>query len=153
MDRHDAPNDRVIFNSDVSCESAHIGNDDVVSQPIVVGNVAVSQNVVVGADFCYFAVASCAINRDAFAKGVVIADFGSRQATFPFQVLRLQANAGEGEKFVAAADASVSVDDHVWMQSATGAQNNVLTDNTIGPDLAICANFRFGMNNRRLMDH
>jgi hypothetical protein len=118
-----------------------------------VSNVAVSQNVVVRADLRDFAVACRAIDRDAFAKGVVIADFGSRHATFPFQVLSLEANAGEWKEFVAATDSSVSIDDNMWMQSAACAQNYVLADNAIGPDLAIWANFGFGMYDRRLMDH
>jgi hypothetical protein len=47
----------------------------------------------------------------------------------------------------------MAVDDNVWMQSATRAQNNVLADDAIRPDLAICANLRLGMYDRRRMDH
>src|SRR4030095_15521543 len=112
-------NHRMVFDGYVPGECADVGDDDVITQTIVVRDVAVSQNVVVGTDFRHFAVAGRAVNRYAFAKGVVIADFGSRQAALPFQILGWKADAREWKEFVSASDASVSVDDNVWMQSAT----------------------------------
>jgi hypothetical protein len=83
--------------------------------------VAVSQYVIVGTDLRNFTVAGRAVYRNAFAKRVVIANFGSRQPAFPLQILSLQSDAGEREKFVPASDSSVAVNDHVRMQPATPA--------------------------------
>jgi hypothetical protein len=109
--------------------------------------------MIVGTDLRHFAVAGRAVDGNAFTKCIFIADFGSGQAALPFQVLRLESNAREREKFVAASDSSMAIDDHMWMQSATRAQNDVLADDTIGPDLAVYANLRLGMYDRRRMDH
>ena len=46
------------------------------------------------------AVAGGAVDGDGFAEGVVVADLGAGDAALPFQVLRLQTDAGEGKDFV-----------------------------------------------------
>src|SRR5260370_3230589 len=111
MDGYTTANHGVVLDGHMHRKCSHIGNNDVVPQPIVMGDVAVSQNVVVGADLRHLAVACGAVNRNAFAKCVVIADFGSCQAALPFQVLSLQSDAGELKKFVAAADSIVPLSD------------------------------------------
>jgi hypothetical protein len=153
MDGHDTADDRMVFDGYVSGQRAHVRNDDVIAESIVMRNVAVSQNVVVGTDLRDFAIACRAIDGNAFAKCIFIADFSSGQATLPFQVLRLQPDAREWKELVAASDSGISVDDDVWMQVATRAQNNMLADYTVVPYLAIGANLGFGVYDRRRMNH
>ena len=48
----------------------------------------------------HFAVAGRAVDGDVFAEGVVVADLRARDAALPFQILRLESDAGEGKDFI-----------------------------------------------------
>jgi len=50
---------------------------------------------IVRADARDFAVTGRTVDGDVFAEGVAVADFRARQAALPFQILRLQPDAGE----------------------------------------------------------
>ena len=76
---------------------------------------------------------------DVFAEGVVVADLRAGDAALPFQILRLQPDAGEGKNFVLLAQPRVAVNDDVRMQLAARAQRDVLADDAIRPDLAVRA--------------
>src|SRR5713226_6503629 len=46
----------------------------------------------------------------------------------------------------------MAINHDMGMQAAAGAQNHVFANNTIGPDLAVHANLRLGMDNRGWMN-
>ena len=106
------------------------------AQRAIVRDVAVGQDVIVRADARDLAVAGRAVDGDVFAEGVVVADFRARDAALPFQVLRLQSDAGEGKNFILLAQLRVAVNDDVRMQFAFVAQRDVFADDAIRADLA-----------------
>jgi hypothetical protein len=121
---------------DVARERRDVGHDDVAAEHAIVRDVAVGEDVIVRADARDFAVARRAVNGDVFAKSVFIADFRARDAAFPFQVLRLQADARERKNFIFFAELRVAVNDDVRMQFAAVAERDVFADDAIRPDFA-----------------
>jgi hypothetical protein len=115
----------------------------------VVRDVAVGQDGVVRTDARDFAVAGRAVDGDVFAERVAVADFRARDAALPFQVLRLQPDAGERENFIPLPQLRVAVNDDVRMQFAAVAERDVFADDAIRPDFAAGADFRLGMNDGR----
>jgi hypothetical protein len=91
------------------------------------------------------------VDGDALADIVEVADLGSREATFPFEVLGLEPDACEREDLVALTQAGMAVNDDMRMQFAAGSQHHILADHTIGPNLAVGANPGLGMDNGRRM--
>ena len=94
-----------------------------------------------------------AVDGDAFAEDVVVADLKAGDAAFPFQVLGFETEGGEGKNFVAVAELGVAVNDHVRMQFALVAEGDVLADDAVGSDLAAVAEFGAGMNDGGGMNH
>src|ERR1039458_4243836 len=93
------------------------------------------------------------MNRYAFADRVVVTDLRARQAAFPFQILRLKPNAGEGVNLVALAQPRVAVNHDVRKQAAARPQLDVLPDNAVGSDFAAVADSCLGMDGCRRMNH
>ena len=89
-------------------------------------------------------VARRAVDRNAFAECIVVADFRPREAALPFQVLRFESDTGEGKNLVLAAQTGMSINNHVRMQPATLPQFDVLADDTIRANLAIRADASVG---------
>src|ERR1017187_8162596 len=93
------------------------------------------------------------MNGDAFTKHIAVADLQSRDAAFPFQVLRLLADAGEREDFVFLAELGVAVNDDMRMKQAIIPECDVSTDDAIRADFAARTDLGFGMNDGRCVDH
>ena len=146
MHRRQPADDRVVLDGHVARERGDVGHDDVVAQHAIVRDVAVGQDVVVRTDARDFAVAGGAVDGDVFAEGVVVADFRARDAALPFQVLRLQPDAGERKNFILPAERRVAVNDDVRMQFAAVAERDVFADDAIRADFAAGADLRLGMN-------
>ena len=151
--RRQPANHRMILDRHVARERRDVGHDDVVAQRAIVRDVAVGEDVIVRADARDFAVAGRAVNGDVFAEGVAVADFGARDAALPFQILRLQPDAGERKNFVVLSEFRVAVNDDVRMQFATVAERHVFADDAVRPDLATGTDLRFGMNDGSRMNH
>jgi hypothetical protein len=77
------------------------------------GDVGVSQDMVMRTNHCGFAFARGAVDRHTLAEGVAVTDLSARGPPFPFQILGLQADAGEGENLVVFAQAGVAIDNDV----------------------------------------
>ena len=112
----------------------------------VVADMAAGQDVIVRADHGGLAVARGAVDGDAFADGIVIADLGARQAALPFQILGPEPDGGEGKDLVLLPEPRVAIDHHMRMQPAARPQLHVLADDAIRPDLAIGPDLRLGMD-------
>ncbi len=93
------------------------------------------------------------MNGDIFPESVVVANFGARQAALPFQILRFEPDAGEGEDFVAPPQLRMALNDHMRMQPAAAPQHHVLPNHAIRPEVALGADLRPGMDDGRRMDH
>src|SRR6185503_3570284 len=124
-----------------------------VSERDVMGQVAISEDVVVRSDDGRFAVTGGAMDRDVFAESVVIADLSARHAAIPFQILGLEANARKRENLVAFTERCQPVDNHMRVKPALVAEHYVLADDAIGTDLAIGSDLCARMNDGGGMDH
>ena len=72
-----------------------------------------------------------------YSRNVLSSPISSaRDAALPFQVLRLQPDAGERKNFIFLAQLRVAVNDHVRMQFAFVAQHDVFADDAIRTDFA-----------------
>jgi len=147
-----ATDDRMILNRDMAGDPRH-RDHDVVAHDDIVSDMAAAQDCVVRADPGHFAVAGRTVDGDSLPDGVEIPDLSSREAAFPFEVLRLQADRRERIDFVAATESGVAINYDMRMDAATVTQDDVLANHAIRPNLAISADFCFGMNDRRRMNH
>jgi hypothetical protein len=84
-----------------------------VAERAIVRDVAVGEDVIGRPDARDFAVAGRAVDGDVFAEGVAVTDFRTRKSTLPFQILRLQSDAGEWKNFIFLAEFCVAVNDDV----------------------------------------
>ena len=152
MDRRDA-DDRMIFHRDVAGQGCAVRHDDVAADDAIVRDVTVGQNVIMRTDARRVAVTGGAVNGDVFAQRVMVADFGAGDAALPFQILRLQSDAGERKNFISFPQPGVPVNDHVRMQPAIVAERDVLADDAIRPDFTTGTDLRLGVNDGGGMNH
>jgi hypothetical protein len=82
----------------------------------------------------------------------VVADHGAGETALPFQVLRFESNAREGKNFILPAQSGMALNDHMGMKPAGCSEHDVLADHTIGPNMAVLAELRLGMNYGRGMN-
>src|SRR5262249_56528883 len=81
-----------------------------------------------------------------FPKGIKITNLRSGDSTLAFQVLSLEADAGEGKNLVAHPEAGVAVDNNVGMQATTRPQDDSLANDAVRANLALWANLCARMN-------
>ena len=117
VDCRQAAHQSVILHQHMPGQRRHRDNDPV-SHHHIVADMAARQDVVMRANHRRLALARGAVNGDAFADGIVIADLGARQPAFPFQVLGPEADACEREDLVRLPKPRMSVDRHMGMQPA-----------------------------------
>src|SRR4051812_18813415 len=115
MDGREAADNRVIFNGDVTGQGRHIRHNNVVAESHVVSDVRIGEDVVVVADGSSVALVSGAVDGYIFAKSIVVADSSTGYAPLPFEILRIQADAGKRENLVVVAERCVSIDDDMGM--------------------------------------
>src|ERR1019366_6364979 len=108
---------------------------------------------IVRADDGGLAVVRRAMDGDALAKNIVVADLQARAAAFVFQVLRFHADGGEGKNFIPLPQPRVAVHDNVRMQFAVLAERDVFADDAVRPDVGACRDVGFRVNNGREMNH
>ena len=109
-------------------------------------DVAIGENSIVRTDAGRLAVAGGAVDGDVFAEGIAVADVRARHAALPFQVLRFQPDAGEGENFVFLSQLRMAVNHNMRMELAFAAERHVFADNAVRPDVAIVADRALGMD-------
>ena len=92
------------------------------------------------------------MNGRVFANRIAVADGHASGAALPFQVLRLQAEAGERIDLVFASQRRVTVDDHMRVEPAAFAEHDVPTDHAVRSDGAALADLRTRLDDGRGMD-
>ena len=85
-------------------------------------------------------------------KVLKLADFGSRDAARPFQVLRLEPDAGKRKNLVSFPQSRVAVNHHMGVQAAPRPEYHVFADDAKRADLTRFAHARLRMDDRRRMD-
>lgn len=142
-----------VFHNDVTSQCGGVGQDDMIAQGDIVGDVAIGQKEVVGTDGGCFSVAGGAVDGHRFADNISISNASASGAAFPFAVLRAEADAAEGKELVVGADDGVAVHNDMGKQLATVAQNCVFSDDAIRADLAVFADAGAFVNDCAGMNH
>jgi hypothetical protein len=137
----------VVFDGDVAGESGGVGEDAAVADGGVVADVGVGHDEAVAADAGDAAAAfGAAGDGDVLADGVVVADVEAGGFAGVFEILRGDAEAGEGEDAVVAAHGEVaglvSAEDDVRDEFAVFAESDVGADDAVGADGAACGDLR-----------
>ena len=84
MHRRQSADDGKILHDHMAGQRPVVGHDYVVAQLDIVCDVAVGEDVIVGADHRRLAVASAAVDGDVFAEGIAVPDARPRGTAFPF---------------------------------------------------------------------
>ncbi len=134
MRRGEAGNDGVVLDDDVAGEAHGIGQNDVVAELAIVRDVRVAEKQVMRADPRRHIAVRAAVDGGVFPENIQIADLQVSRIADVFQILRLSADRGEGEKFVRAADFRVPIDHDMGVQNAVIAELDVGTDDAIRAD-------------------
>lgn len=145
--------DGVVFNEAMAGDGGEVGHDDVVTETGVVSDVGVGEEVVVGAEAGDAAILGGAMDGDALAEGVVVADFDAGEAAGPFEVLGFEADGGEGVDFVFEAETGVAADNDMGMEAAAGAEFDMFPNDAVGADLAGLADAGARMNDGGGVNH
>ena len=103
-------------------------------------DVAVSHDMIVRAEDGRIPIAGGAVDGHIFPKGVVVADFHTRNSAFPFQVLGFHADAGKRKNLVALTETRVPLNDDMRVKAAFGTKDYMLANDAIGADFAVGSN-------------
>jgi hypothetical protein len=132
-----------VFDRHVAGEGGGVGEDAAAADVGVVADVGGDHDETAGADRGHASPAfGSAGDGDVFADVVVVANLAAGGLAGVLQVLRRDADAGEGGDAVALAEGGVAVEDDVRDEGAAFAEDDVRADGAIGPDgaeVGICA--------------
>src|SRR5665213_484602 len=142
-----------VLDDDVSGQRCGVGEDAAIADRRVVSDVGVGHDEAVRADRRQAASADgSAGDGDVFADGDVVADLQARRLTCVLQVLRRDAEAGEGEDAVATSERRVAVENDMRDKLAVFAEHDVCADGAEGTDPAARRNDRACGHNRGRMN-
>lgn len=149
----EAGNDGMIFDFDVAAESAVVGENDVIAHLAVVRDVRVAQEKIVRANARGRVGMGAAMDGRVFAEHVAVPDLEISRLAFVLEILGLAADRSEGEKLVVLSYAGGTVEDDVGVKNAVIADLHSRADDAIRSDPDVRAEFRFGRDDGRRMNH
>src|ERR1051325_4490368 len=91
-------NDRSIFHNHMSCQRPDVGNDDVMTDLAIMGDVSVREKVTVAAHHRLGPLAGGCVHGGILTKCIAVADRARANPAAIFKILRLETDAGKGEK-------------------------------------------------------
>lgn len=153
MNPSKAGNDGMVCHFHMSGEGAVVGENHVIANLAVVGNVRVSEKEIVRTDPGGGFRGGAPVDGGVFPENIAVPnDKGGR---FPgiFQVLRFEADGGEGKKLVFLPNFGGSVKDDMRVKDTAITESDTAFDHTVRPDLAVFAKSGFGRNDGGGMDH
>ena len=135
MDGAESTDGGPLFYGDMSCKSGRIGHNDVIADKAIVSDVDIGHDEAVAADLSKLSTFhGAAMNRDVFADLVVVADLEACWFTFVGEVLRADADCGEGEDAIVAADFGGTLKNDVRDEFTVLAHLDIGSDNAEGSD-------------------
>ena len=144
MYRTQSSDNRIFLDSYVSCQRCGIGQDDVICNDAVMGDVAICHDETVAADAGDSAPRRRpTVNRHALADRVVVTDLEPRSFTFELQVLWLKSQSGEWKHPIIRAHFRWAFEDDMGEQFAVLSHINIFTDNAKGANHAPFWKVRF----------
>ena len=132
-----------VFNDDVAGEGGAIGEDHLVADMAIVADVRIRHQQTIAAEggeaAAFF---SAATDSDTLADSVVVAYCSAGGFAVILEILRGDANGGEGKEGIACADFCVAVDDDMRDEIAIFAERDFRADGAEGTDGAGGGNVR-----------
>src|SRR5208283_5308834 len=151
--RAERADDGVLLDGDVAGQRGGVGQDAAVSDLAVVADVHVGHDEAAIPQAGDAAAArGPARDGDRLANGVIVAQLAARGLARVLQVLRRDADRGEGEDAVAAAEGEMAVEHDVGDELALLAEDDVRADGAERADAAGGGNLRAIGNDRAGMD-
>jgi hypothetical protein len=124
-----------------------IRQDRVIEDMAVVSDVSVRhQEITVAQPSHAVFLVGTTVDRDPFAKKIVVTDFNACRTTLVTEVLWFAANDGAGEEAISLTDRRVAGDDDVAMQHTAIAQFDMGTDEAEGTYFHVTPQLCFGIN-------
>lgn len=133
----------MVSDGDMACDSGVVGENGVVANMALVGDVGVAKEKVVVSDLSGSVGGGPAMNGDVFSKGVIVPNEQLGLLALVFQVLSSSSKGGKGISIATLTDDGVTLDDDMTAQARIGSESNVISDDAIRSDLAIGADFSF----------
>lgn len=153
VDGGEAGDDGVVGHLDMTGERAVVGKNDVVSDLAVVRDVRVREAKVIRTDAGRCGFFGAAMDGGVFSKNIAVTyDEGGGFAGI-LEVLRLDSDGREGEKFVFVADLAVAVNHDVGVELAAVPQADVGFDDAIGANFGVGAYLCVRRDDSGGMDH
>ena len=149
VDQGETAEDDPVVDGHVAGQRRGVGENRVVADHAIMGDVHVGHQPVVVADAGHpAAFLGAAIEGDEFADHVAVANLQARLFTVEFLVLRRRAERGELPDPVVAADPGRPVDDHVRPDRRAIADFHILADDAESADADVAADFRARIDQR-----
>ncbi len=132
----------VVADVDVSSNSRVTGDDDVVTDHAIVSDVRVGEENVVISEDGPFAFLGARVNARVFAENIFGSYLETRFAGTSFKVLGATTNQCIREDFAVRSQLSESFDGGVVMNGATIGEGDIGTDECVGTNSNVLADFR-----------
>ncbi len=140
MYRHQAAQDDVVLNGDMTGQGCNIGHDDAVADAAVVGHVGIGhEQVVVADDRLGVSGDGAAVNGGKFADHVVVADPGPALFAPVFQILRRSTDRCLREYLVVLTDFGPVTDHGMRADSGSLADGDMFADDGVWADFYVCS--------------
>lgn len=142
-----AADDRMVFDSDMTCRAREGGHDDVVAKATVMRDMGIGLQHIVRADACLAVFSGRSVNGDVFTEKIVIADDDGAVFVCEFQILRVFSNDRMRINVIFFTHADILRDDSMRSDDGAFADLAVFSDVGISTDDYILVNDRARMNN------
>ena len=143
----------MIFHRDVTGKSGGVGEDTVVSDYCIMGNMSIGEKVVVGTDPGGVLLGGSAMDGDELAEGIAVSYAGVGGFAGILQILTPGSDGGEGLEFVVFADGDRALENEVRMKAAPSANLDLVTNHAIRSDFYVIPDFGLGGDDCGGMNH
>src|SRR5438552_391115 len=144
---------RMVLDEHMAGESRSVGHNDVITDARVVGHVAVSHKEVAVPDRRQPSAAFCStIYRDEFPEDIPSTDMETRDFPLVLEILGIGSDGPEAVKPTRLSDRGPALDLNMGLQSASLANPNLRSNNTIRSDLDIRPDLRSAIDDSRGMN-
>jgi len=153
VDPAEAADNGVVLHHHMTGQGAIVGENDMMADQAIVGDVGVGQEIVMVADDGLATRAGSAIDRAELPEAVGIPDFQMGGLDGVFEILGPLADRGEGEESVAIPNHGGAGHADMAGQHIAAAESNPGSDHTVGTDLVVVADLGGWVDEGGGMDH
>ncbi len=142
----------MIHNGYMSRHGNAVGNNIVIANFTIMGNVSISHDKITVTNRSHIAFAGCPVNGDKLADGILVADVNIGLLTMEFQILAFVAEYGIGKYSVLLTNSCPYIHHGVSANFRTVPDDRLLIDNGSWTDSDIFAQLRLRGDNGRGMN-